>query len=395
MSLSQYHGVCFMNRFVSASLFLAAIGLAALRADRRSGSWCTSPLRRVRHGLCVPTDCASTTVVAAPAAPVYEERKVTRYKHVTKERDVVVTVCKLVNREEKYDYTVQVPVTKTEKRTQTVNVAQMKEVEYKYTVMVPHTVAEKRTVIECIPSYKDVEFTYTVCVPVTTKSIVKQTYMQRQTKMVPCETTVCRMVRETCVDECGRCHTVCRPVTEVVQSTRCVVECVPVTRDVEVCNVSYNHEQRKGVRRVCEIQRVEKVIDVNVVRCSPEERVGKRTVCEYVPTVQEYTVNVCSYVTEKRVGTRVICDRVEEKVARKVHVHRMRSLRRSRPRPRHHRLRERLRHRLRPWPSLRRSLPSLRPRLPLRSTDFLVCSREPRPARDAALSFGIAPLSRI
>jgi hypothetical protein len=304
-----------MNRFASASVFLAALGLAAFAPTnvRAHGL-----LRGCGHSCGV--ECAPV-VVCAPPAPVYEDRKVIRYKTVTKERDVVETVYKLVTREEKYNYTVCVPQIRQEKRQYTVNVPHHKQVEYKYTVLVPQTYKEKRTVVECVPSYKDVEYVYTVCVPQHVKKVVKQTYYERRVSYVDHDVTVCRMSYSSHVDECGRCYTTCHPVTEVVKVKRCVVDCVPVVRDVEVVECNYTHEQRKGVRRVCEIVRNERVIDVDVVRCVAQERVGQRTVCEYVAEQREHVVNVCHYVNEERVGVRHVCDRVAEQVKRKVVYH--------------------------------------------------------------------------
>jgi hypothetical protein len=301
-----------MKRILN-SLLLAAIAGLAIAADAQAHG------RRSR-GDCAP-DCAPAPCVttAAPApAPQYEERKVTRYKTVTKEREVTETVCRMIPRQENYTYTVCVPKTRQEVRKVTVQVPRYREVEYCYTALVPETVRVKRTVVECIPTYRDVEYTYTVTIPRIEKSIVKQTVMQRNVKHVVEDVKVCKMVRETHTDECGRCYTTCRPVYDTVKVTRCVVECVPIVKDVEVCRTVCERQERKGVRRVCDVHRQERVIDVNVVRCRTEERVGKRTVCDYVTEVRDQAYLVCYYEKQERVGVRTVYDRKEEQVTRKV-----------------------------------------------------------------------------
>jgi hypothetical protein len=301
-----------MMRILNLTLLAAAFGLA-VTAEAPAHGW-----RGRGSADCAPAPCVTTAAPAPAPAPQYEERTVTRYKTVTKTREVAETVCRMIPREVPYTYTVCVPKYRREVRKVCVQVPRFREVEYCYTALVPETVRVKRTVVECIPTYRDVEYTYTETVPRIEKSIVKQTVMQRNVKHVVEDVKVCRMVSTTHTDECGRCYTVCKPVEEVVQVKRCVVECVPVTRDVEVCKTVCERHERKGVRKICEVHRQERVIDVNVVRCKTEQRVGKRTVCDYVTEMRDQAYMVCELERQERHGVRIVYDRREEQIKRMV-----------------------------------------------------------------------------
>lgn len=242
---------------VTATLALAFFGLT--QDSQANGGL----FRRCRGGCdtgCESAPCAST-VVAAPA-PQFEDRKVTRYKQVMKEKEVDVLECKRVTREEKYTYTVCVPVTKE----------------------------EKRKVIVCTPVHKEVDYVYTVMVPKTVQKKVQCTNWVCERVNVIEKVPVCRTVCVTYVDECGRCCTRRERVTELVEVTRCVVKRTPVVTEQVV----------------------------NVVVCEAVQKQGKRTVCEIVRAEKEELVKVCSFEHVKKEGTRLVCEVVTEKVKRKV-----------------------------------------------------------------------------
>jgi hypothetical protein len=201
-------------------------------------------------------------VAPAPVEAKWEERKVTRYKPVMKEREIEVLECKRVTREEKYTFTVSVPVEKMEKRMITICTPVSKEVDYTYTVMVPKCIDVKVTVC----NYR----------------IDRQTV----TEKVP----VCRTVCVNYVDECGRCCVRREQVTEMVERTRCVVTRVPVM------------EERIVKKTICEAV----------------QHQGKKTICEIVRSQKEEMVKVCSFERQNREGVRTVCDVVTEKVKRKV-----------------------------------------------------------------------------
>ena len=158
------------------------------------------------------------------------------------------------------------------------------------TVCVPVTTQVKRMETYCTPVTKEVDYTYTVMVPRTMQKTVACTTYQCVTEMVKECVPVCRTVRNTCVDECGRCHTTCERVTVMEERTRCVVKRIPIV------------EERT----------------VNVTVCEAVQHKGKRTVCEIVRSEQDVVVKVCSFENQKREGVRTVCDVVTEKVQRKV-----------------------------------------------------------------------------
>src|SRR5687767_875962 len=98
-----------MMRTVKLTLLVAGFGLMLAATDARAHGL----LRRGGHG----GDCApAPECVTVAATPQYVERVVTRYRHITKEREVTDVVCRMIPREEKYTYTVSVPTTRTEVR---------------------------------------------------------------------------------------------------------------------------------------------------------------------------------------------------------------------------------------------------------------------------------------
>jgi hypothetical protein len=52
----------------------------------------------------------------------------------------------------------------------------------------------------------------------------------------------------------------------------------------------------------------------------PETRVGKKCVVDCIPTTKDVVCNVCSYVMEKKTGVRTVCDYVTEAVKKTVKV---------------------------------------------------------------------------
>jgi hypothetical protein len=262
-----------MKRSLLVSVFMAAFGVAALLPSASSASgW-------LRRGCGGCDNCpAPCPVVAAPPAKVevkYEDRVVTRYKPVTREKEIEVCVHKMVPRE------------------------------VKQTVMVPFTVKELRKVTECIPSYREVEYHYTEMVPRIIREKVNQTVTERRIKEVEVTVPVCRIVQTPCVDECGRCYTKCERVTEMQRTKRCVVECVPVVREVEVCRTVCDRVERVGKRTVCDMQRREKEVEVCVIRCQPQERICK--VYECVPEKVKRKVQYCEMVPYQETIRVAVC----------------------------------------------------------------------------------------
>jgi hypothetical protein len=257
-----------------------------------------------------------------PAVPEirYEERKVTYLKPVWRDKEIEEVVVRCVPREEKFVYDVQVPVWRDEKKV--VKVAKPAMREEKYTVKVAYPVhgSEKRTVVHNVPVWKDVEFNYTVNVakfrPVT-RTVPTCTY---ETKFIESTVPVCRVVRDLCTDECGRCYTVCRTVVEHQKVTRCVNVPVHGTREVVVNECYYEPVVHKGVRKVCDFERRETVVDVPTCTMAYKDVVQSRMVCftEYVD--QEMTYRVCDFKTDKREGSRMVVDRVTDKVRRTIRV---------------------------------------------------------------------------
>lgn len=161
---------------------------------------------------------------AKPCEVTYEERKVTCYKTVTKEKEVEVTVCK--------------------------------------------------------PEYRDEvrKKTYTVCTPVWTEEKKTCTTYKRVPKEVEKEVTRCVKVPVTVCDPCtGRSRTCCQKqmVTEKVKCT--VYECVPETKEYTVKVCSYKKEEKtcEYTVRVCEMKQVKEKRKVQYCERVPYETTVK------------------------------------------------------------------------------------------------------------------------
>jgi hypothetical protein len=179
-----------------------------------------------------------------------------------KEREIEVLECRRVNREEKYNYTVCVPVEKM----------------------------EKRKVIVCTPVQREVDVVYTVMVPKCVEKKVQCTTFRCERVMITEKVPVCRTVCVTYVDDCGRCCTKRQTITEMVDRQRCVVNRIPVV--------------------------TERVIQVTI--CEAIQQKGKKMICEIQRNETEQMVKVCVMERKEMQGVRMVCDTVTEKVKRKV-----------------------------------------------------------------------------
>lgn len=251
-------------------VFVTMLSLAALLPSTASAF---GGLRRSCGG-CEVAACAPAAA-PAPVEVKYEERTVTRYRPVTKEKEVTCVVNRMVPRE----------VVRT--------------------VMVPYSVKEKRVVTVCVPVWREVEHRYTEMIPRIVKEVVKQTVIDRRVREIEDTVPVCRLVCKPCVDECGRCCTKCERVTEMVTLKRRVVDCIPVVRDVEVCRTVCDRVERVGMRKVCDMHREQREVEVCVVRCRPEERVCK--VYDCVPETVTRMVRYCEMVPYQEVIRVPVC----------------------------------------------------------------------------------------
>jgi hypothetical protein len=262
-----------------ATAFLATVALFGMtQVSEANGLF-----RKCKGGCdsgCASAPCASAPCATVAPAPVqYEERKVKVAKQVWTDKEVEVLECKQISRQEKFVYTVCVPVTTQEKRTAIVCSTVSKQVAYDYTVMVPSTVQKK---VQC-----------------TTYQCVRETVCE----MVP----VCKTVCVTCVDECGRCHTRRERVTVMEERTRCVTKRIPTTKEV-IVNVTVCEAQvQKGKRKVCEIARSERDVVVNVCSYERQEKVGTRMVCHTETVKVKRKVNVCTTVPYETTVKVAIC----------------------------------------------------------------------------------------
>src|SRR5438309_132310 len=243
-----------MKKLVVGCLAVAAVVLATV-SDAQATCF-----RRGGHGDCcapAPSDCCAPQMVC---------QTVTCWQPVWKEREIEVTVLQQVQREEKFEYVVCIPVTTQEKRKVTCYQTVTNEVEFKYTVCVPVTTVEKRKVVCYKTVTNEVEFKYTVCVPVTTvekrkvvcyrtvtneveftyfenvctttqekRKVTQYTCVPTQVQVqVPCWTTV--MVPEcippSCCNPCGGVRYRCERVCTMQTVTRTVLQQVP--QEVEV-----------------------------------------------------------------------------------------------------------------------------------------------------------------
>ena len=184
---------------------------------------------------------------AQPCEVTYEERTVTCYKTVTKEKEVEVTVCK--------------------------------------------------------PEYRDEvrKKTYTVCTPVWTEEKRTCTVYKRVAKEVEKEVTRCVKVPVTYCDPCtGRTRTCCERqiVTEKVKC--CVYECVPEIKEYTVKVCSYKKEEKtcEYTVRVCEMKYVKELRKVQYCERVPYETTVKVAVCKPVECISACQTDCC----EKKCG---------------------------------------------------------------------------------------------
>jgi hypothetical protein len=296
---------------------LAALAVAMLPGESQAFGRRKTCCNDIAPPCCAPAPCGAPAVVA-PAPVKYVAQTVTKYKQEIIEKDVVSTVHKLVQREEKFKYTVNVPVTVAEKRLVTYCKIVQKEVPYTYNVCVPVVTPEKRLVTYCKIVEKQVPYTYTVMVPSTVQKTVKQTFYHCVPEVVTHTVPVCSIVRVPVVDACGCCTYVCQRVTEMKTVSCTVMKQVATVKDVVINEVICTPVKKDGVKIVCEPVTYQQEVTVNVCTYKMEAKTGVRMVCEPVTYQQEVTVNVCSYKTEERVGTRIVCDTVAEKVTHKV-----------------------------------------------------------------------------
>lgn len=294
--------------FAAAAIMLA-FALGTSEAHHRRGSGCC-----VSAPSCAPADCGPVQ---------YVERQVTCYRAQAVEQTVTEQVTRCVAVQENFTYAVNVPVTRQEKRTQTVYVQQQKEIQVPVNVCVPVTTNERRTVTEYTPTNKVVNFTYTVMVPETVQRKVLSTTFQCVPRQETIAVPVCRMVPVQCTDACGNCVTTCRPVVETQQVTRTVMDRVPTTQEVTINEVVCRAENRQGQRTVCEMVASQREVTVPVTRMQVQQQMVRRVVCEVVPQQQEVMVNVCSFETRQQTGTRTVYRPVTENVTRKVLVNQM------------------------------------------------------------------------
>jgi hypothetical protein len=268
---------------------------------------------------CGPVYCAPYMPPAAPEVR-YEDRKITYLKPVWKDQVIEEVVVRCVPREEKFVYDVKVPVWRDETRIVKVNKPVMREEKYPAKVAYPVHGVEKRNVVVNVPVWKDVEYTYTV--NVAKHRPVKRTvpFCTYETKFIETTVPVCRVVRDLCTDECGRCYTVCRTIVEHQKVTRCVRVPVHGTREVVVNECYYEPVLHKGVRRVCHYERKDTVVEVPTCRTEYKDVIHSRMVCHWEAVDQEMTYRVCDWRTDKREGVRCVYDRVEDKIKRTVRV---------------------------------------------------------------------------
>jgi hypothetical protein len=158
-------------------------------------------------------------------------------------------------------------------KTVTCHRPEWREREVTCTVNRVHTreVVENRTCTVMVPEYRTEMRTVTVSkmVPV----------------MVEKQVTVCKRVKETCVDPCtGCCKTVCRKV--------------PVCETVRKCEKQCVQEQKQVCVKVCTMRPETKTYQVKRLVCEtrPETVVRKERYCEMVPYQTTVKVAVCKPV---------------------------------------------------------------------------------------------------
>jgi hypothetical protein len=253
----------------------------------------------------------------------YVEQQVTAYRTECREKEVEVTVNRMVSRvvETPYKYTENVMVTTPQKRTETFYTCQTRQVPYTYNVVVPVAMPEKRTVTQYQCQTKTVPVTVNVCTPVYAPEKRTVTTYACVPQEVERKVPVCRMVPTACTDPCTGCvRTVCRPVTEWQTVKQTVMTRVPQTQEVTVNVCRMQTEQRTVNRTVTEMVPVTQEVTVNVCKYQTEQRTGTRMVSEMVPQTREVTVNVCQWQAVERTGVnrQMVCEVVPQKVKQKV-----------------------------------------------------------------------------
>jgi hypothetical protein len=253
--------------------FLATVALFGLTADSQAG------LFRHSRGGCGGCETPCAEPCAPAAAPQYEERKIKVAKHNWVEKEVVVNECQRFTREEKYTYTVCVPVNKQ----------------------------EKRTIIECSTVSREVDCTYVTMVPRTEKKMVKCVTYQCVRETICEKVPVCRTVCANYVDECGCCRTRRETVTVMEDRTRCVVKRIPIETEREVCVTVCDRVETKGKRTVCDVVRTPREVMVNVCSIEHKPMEGVRTVCEYKTVPTKRMVKVCETTWEEQTIRVPVC----------------------------------------------------------------------------------------
>jgi hypothetical protein len=172
-----------------------------------------------------------------------------------------------------------------------------KEIQCVVNKLVPRVVEQTHKCTVMVPEYKD-EIRTVVCNKMVPKTVEK-------------EVTVCRMVRETCTDSCGRCYTVCKPVTEVRKVTCTVYECQQDKKDVTVRVCTYKPEEKTWTTKctVYECQQDKKDVTVRVCSYKPEEKTWT-TKCTVYECVQENVtrkVMTCEMVAVQKTVKVAVC----------------------------------------------------------------------------------------
>ena len=289
-------------------------------------------INRLRLGLvaavvfaaALPADAcwARRNCCAAPCAPApqFVEQKVTAYRCVQKEREVEVTINRMVPREVDHKYTVLELVSAPVKQKVTRFECFPVEKTYTQTVMEMRTVEEKRKVVECEKIMKEVVYKYIEMVPSLVKEKKLVTTWKCDKKVVEEIVPVCRKVLVRCEpDPCAGCLAACLPrfkvetVVEHKKVCRTVTTRTPVVTEVECVVRKCTPVERTGKRMVCELKPTEKIITVPVCKAFPVEKTFKCTVMDRKPITEEVTVNVCKTVAVEKICKKTVYDCVPTK----------------------------------------------------------------------------------
>lgn len=247
-----------MKKFLLSVAFVAIAGLAMLPADAKAFGGRKS--------------CKDSC--AQPCEMTWEDRKVTCYKTVTKEKEIEVTVCKPEYRDEvrKYTTTVCVPVWTEQKKTCTTYKRVAKEVEREVTkcVRVPVTTCDPctgrtRTCSQRQMVTEKVKCTVYECVPETKEVTVKVCSYKKEEKTTECKVRVCEMKQvkemrkvqycervayETTIKVC-----VAKPVeakkVEAAKPAECKPACAKTACCEKKCGRGLNLGSRLSSRKAC------------------------------------------------------------------------------------------------------------------------------------------------